>query len=334
MTIGETRPWPADARVTVVVVAYNHAPYVAECLDSIRAQGVPARVFVIDDCSPDGTATVVRDYVGADSDVRIVAHSVNQGLGASLAEGLELADTEFFVYIAADDWMEPARLEHQIDLMDAEGKTCGLVFSDVYRANPDGSRIGVTFAQDHADVWTLESPDPYKDLLTKNWIPAPSTMLRTAALRDVGGYDPDIFYEDHDVCLRIAAKYDIAGTAEVLASHREIPTALGRKFFQPQFRGEWLRARVLILRKQLGRRPDCDDLVFGLLRVQTIQLLRSGADDELARDTFTRLLKSPQSRFDAKLLAYWAASLPLLSTAFRRLQAARRSGSSSRTVQR
>jgi glycosyltransferase involved in cell wall biosynthesis len=61
--------WPtgvAQGRptVSVLVVTYNHRPYIAECLDSILGQvtDFPVEVVVADDCSTDGTRDVIRDF--------------------------------------------------------------------------------------------------------------------------------------------------------------------------------------------------------------------------------------------------------------------------------
>ena len=102
-------------------------------------------------------------------------------------------------------------------------------------------------------------------------------MIRTQALRDAGGYDESIFYEDHDVCLRLARSHDLVCVDEPLATHRELATALGRKFFQPEYRDEWLAARVRLLEKHLGFRDDCNALIAGLILELTWQRYLAGS---------------------------------------------------------
>ena len=55
-----------DARpdVSVLVMAYNHAAYIGECLDSILAQRFDGRVEILvgEDCSTDDTLAVVTEY--------------------------------------------------------------------------------------------------------------------------------------------------------------------------------------------------------------------------------------------------------------------------------
>ncbi len=51
---------PFTPRVTVIVPNYNHAPYLAQRLDSIYAQDYPAfDVILMDDCSTDDSRTIL-----------------------------------------------------------------------------------------------------------------------------------------------------------------------------------------------------------------------------------------------------------------------------------
>ena len=50
--------------VTVMVITYNHAKYIARALDSVLCQNVdfPLVIHVVDDCSTDGAQDIIRDY--------------------------------------------------------------------------------------------------------------------------------------------------------------------------------------------------------------------------------------------------------------------------------
>ena len=50
--------------VSIVTATYNHAPYIAEALDSFLAQETeyPYEIIVHDDASTDGTTEIVRNY--------------------------------------------------------------------------------------------------------------------------------------------------------------------------------------------------------------------------------------------------------------------------------
>lgn len=239
---------------TILVVSYEQAAWIEQCLDSCLAQTKTAKIIVVDDASPDRTADVVRNWIANHAtDAELIAHKVNVGLGRSLVEGLAHVDTEFFAYIAGDDWMEPERVEKQVAVFRNDGPECVLVYSDCYRADDKGNRIDALFSEGLNDGWKPHVRHAFYDLLDENWIPAPTVMIRTESLRDVGGYDPEIFYEDHDSYLRLARAGQFRCLSTPLATHRELTSSLGhRMFFYAETAPLWTRAKVLIYRKHLG----------------------------------------------------------------------------------
>ena len=50
--------------VSICVTTYRHEKYLAQTLDSLLSQQVnfPFEILIHDDCSPDGTADIIRDY--------------------------------------------------------------------------------------------------------------------------------------------------------------------------------------------------------------------------------------------------------------------------------
>lgn len=75
--------------VTAVVVTYNRADLLAECLDALTAQTrVPERIVVVDNASTDGTAAVLAQRAGA---VDVVSLHANTGGAGGFAAGLSEA---------------------------------------------------------------------------------------------------------------------------------------------------------------------------------------------------------------------------------------------------
>ena len=96
-------------RIGVVVPAYNE-----EQLLGPTVRGIPdyvSRIYVIDDCSTDGTPAVIAGL----RDPRVVAlrHEANGGVGASILDGYRLAlrdGMDLVAVMAGDDQMDPAEL--------------------------------------------------------------------------------------------------------------------------------------------------------------------------------------------------------------------------------
>lgn len=104
--------------VTVLVPAYNAAPYLRESLESILAQDYrDIELLLIDDGSTDDTAAVLATV--DDPRLRVVRQD-NTGLVGALNRGLDEARGDYLARMDADDIMPPGRLSAQVRAMDAD----------------------------------------------------------------------------------------------------------------------------------------------------------------------------------------------------------------------
>lgn len=98
--------------VAVVVPCYKERKLIGRVIDTMP--DFVDRIIVVDDCSPDDTADVVRGYVQAHPErVRLEAHPVNQGVGGAIATGYKAALEERIdvtAVMAGDAQMDPEDL--------------------------------------------------------------------------------------------------------------------------------------------------------------------------------------------------------------------------------
>jgi len=86
--------------VTFVIVNYNTAELLRECLQSIRQHAVIAsNVIVVDNASTDGSAKMVRT---AFPEVRLIANPTNVGYPKAVNQGLRAADTPYYFILNSD----------------------------------------------------------------------------------------------------------------------------------------------------------------------------------------------------------------------------------------
>lgn len=96
--------------VSIVIPAYNVAPYVEDCLQSIEGQEFEGRieVLLVDDCSTDDTFAICRDFVARHPDrYRLLQNAANQGVSATRNRGLDEARGKYFMFIDPDDLLAP-----------------------------------------------------------------------------------------------------------------------------------------------------------------------------------------------------------------------------------
>jgi glycosyltransferase involved in cell wall biosynthesis len=195
--------------IGVVVTTYNHAHFLEEALASIFCQQpAPDAVVVVDDGSSDDPAAVVRRFPRA----RLIRQQ-NRGLAAARNAGLRALDTDFVVFLDADDRLEPRAFEAGQRCF-SRAPDCGFVYGGHRYIDREGRSLGERF----------EPPGdaPYEHLLRRNYIAMHGTvMYRRDRLVEVGAFDESLRRcEDYDLYLRMAKRYPLAGYADLGAAYR------------------------------------------------------------------------------------------------------------------
>lgn len=113
-----TRHDPSQPKLTVVIPAFNVAPYIDECLDSVFSQEgcQEFEVVVVDDGSTDGTGDALRRRAELETRLNVIT-SQNGGPGHARNLGVETARSDIIIFLDSDDRMMPGRLRHQGNFM-------------------------------------------------------------------------------------------------------------------------------------------------------------------------------------------------------------------------
>lgn len=228
-------------RVSVVVPTYEHAEYVAAALESVFAQTYTDReVIVVDDGASGDTARVLAPLAGAGR-VRWIRQP-HQGTAAARNRGLAAARGELLALLDDDDLWPPDKLAWQVAALDADA-AAGMVYG-YCESFGDGGR----FRYPSADTPSGSVRDAF---LRRNRIISPGqTLLRTALVRELGGFDPSLWgTDDWDLYIRLAARARCLYVQRLALRYRRHADAASR---------DWLRlyrnARR-VHRRHLGRVP-------------------------------------------------------------------------------
>jgi len=95
-------------RLTVVIPVFNEQHTILKVIDRVQKVPTPKDIVVVDDCSTDNTAEVLRAIETAHTNVRCYFHSVNQGKGAALRTGFSHATGDIVIIQDADLEYDPA----------------------------------------------------------------------------------------------------------------------------------------------------------------------------------------------------------------------------------
>jgi len=89
-------------KVSIVIPCYNEKNTIEKCIEAVRNAPLESReIIVVDDCSQDGTQTVLQERVAQLVD-RIIYHPVNRGKGAALRSGFAAATGDTILVQDAD----------------------------------------------------------------------------------------------------------------------------------------------------------------------------------------------------------------------------------------
>lgn len=245
-----------------MVTAYNHERFIRQCLDSIESQTIlPKRLIILDDFSKDRTVSVIEKWMES-SNLSVIFNKAesNQGVCARLNYALEALDTEFFIHISGDDWMEPNRIEIQLQGMNTSTIYPSVGISSLREVDIDGELI-----VEHDYSFRLRYlSDPIENielldvLLKENIITAPSVILRTSSIKSIGGYDEKLAFEDYDLWLRLAVNHKFIFIPGIVTNYRVFAKSLSR---DPSQKTNQQTSEALMLMKHYGRKITSNELI-------------------------------------------------------------------------
>jgi glycosyltransferase involved in cell wall biosynthesis len=240
----------------VIATTYNHGRFVEQCLDAIAAQtSRDFELVIMDDCSTDGSVAAIRSWLERTGfPAQLIVNEQNRGICATRNIALAHCAGEFISSVAGDDYFEPEKLEHQYAFFQSLAPSVAVVFSNTTVVDEAGRALRSSYAVNDEVV----DGQIFDRLMRSNYIPAPSVMIRRRALDDIGGYDEQLAFEDYDIWLRLADRYEFRYLAESLANYRIVSNSISR---DPRRTPAITYSKALALLKWVGRSAELDDRI-------------------------------------------------------------------------
>ena len=109
--------------LSVVTITYNHAPYIAKCIEGVLMQQVnfPMEFIIAEDCSTDGTRAICEEYAKKYPDlIRLLPSEGNMGAVMNEQRAFEAARGKYIATCEGDDyWTDPLKLQKQVDFLES-----------------------------------------------------------------------------------------------------------------------------------------------------------------------------------------------------------------------
>ncbi len=216
--------------VSVLMPAYNHAPYVRAAVESVLAQShADLELIAIDDASSDATWEVLQSFT--DARLRLVRHDANRGAHATLNEALALARGEFIAILNSDDVYYPERLRKAVAcLTDKPDLAACFTHYDYIDEAGGVVRDAASLAADYPDAGrdlgagaaALDRQElQVLSLLARNYLHTTSNLVcRRGVFEQVGTFRSFRYVHDHDFFLRLCRRYPVEVMRESLLGYR------------------------------------------------------------------------------------------------------------------
>lgn len=158
-----------DVKISVIICAYNEQKHINKAIDSILGQTfTDYEIIIVNDGSTDLTGKIADDYAAKNAKVRVV-HQINQGLTCARKAGVVAADSEWIVFLDADDTM------------------CADGLENLYRPVKEGADTNMVLALEYCDFNRTYIPvEEYRDRTIKQRIRIEmwSRMIRRGLFND------------------------------------------------------------------------------------------------------------------------------------------------------
>jgi len=251
-------------KIGVVIPAYNAAKWLPHSVASVRAQlRQPDEFLVVDDGSTDDTREVCR-HLGVPC-----VRRENGGLAAARNTGFSVTDSEWMLFLDADDALYP----HSLGCLSeaAEKSDAGVVYGYVLQRQALATETRL-----HSMPYAVG--DPPAPARAHFWWTAVSTagsaLIRRSLDREIGGFDESFRQvEDADYWLRCGVTAPFAHCGQIVLDKTFIPSSLG----QQQDTSIWFRLQLQLkfLDWCASRRIDTSFLDASLERMVDHALTRT-----------------------------------------------------------
>jgi glycosyltransferase involved in cell wall biosynthesis len=201
-------------RISIVTSTYNRAEMLRRAIESVWAQDFQEwEMCVVGDCTPDHTGEVVASY----NDPRLRFHNLAEkspeGSHGAIAKNYgiqQMARAPYIAYLDDDDAYKLNFLSTMMGYLAEHPDAALLYCRAMYRDKKTGKQIWGNPFQRFLHGYSREKLQRY------NFIDTDCVIHKKAAIDEVGGWNPDFYFDDYELWLRISEKYDFHYLNEVL----------------------------------------------------------------------------------------------------------------------
>ena len=235
--------------IAVVVVSYQSAATLNQCLQRLRAARDVVQIRVVDNASQDGTLGIAQQHALADPRVRFIANPDNPGFATANNQGVHDSDAPWLAFVNPDLMVEVDTLAQLRDRGVALGDCLlgveqvdeqGRVDAAVRRRDPD---FGAMLRHPLAGSKLALAAEPGMAMQPVPALSGALLLMPRGLFERIGGWDEGyrLHAEDLDLCRRARE----AGATVAIANDLHVLHVRGVSSRSRPFFVEWHKHRGL-----------------------------------------------------------------------------------------
>lgn len=219
-------------KVSILIPAYNHEEFVADCIESVLAQDYKnIEVLICDDKSSDKTYEIIRTYEKKLKErfqtVIIEQNKRNLGISANCNLIWKRATGDYYKFIASDDMLVKDAISRFVSFFE-EHKDVDIVYSNIYEIDKDVKYSDIKKGCLYGKMFNKQQPmgkNLTSLLLGRCFIPAVSVMISKRTRNKYGIFNENLSFEDWEYWLRVSVDGNIQYMHTPTAFYRKLRTS-------------------------------------------------------------------------------------------------------------
>ncbi|WP_291789191.1 glycosyltransferase family A protein [Cecembia sp.] len=196
--------------LSIICTVFNQEAFLTQCLAGIAGLSYPnLEIFLVDNGSSDDSRAILKDWVDKNRSnftISTIFRDLDMPYCQSFNQVLAQVNGKYLIDLSGDDILQTQHAIKSITRLE-ENPLAALSFSDAFLYK-EGIKKSF-YPRDHQG--RLKSPviegELYEVLVARHHVLSVTMVLRTDFIKEVGGYDESLAYEDFDIQVRLARKH-------------------------------------------------------------------------------------------------------------------------------
>ncbi len=165
----------SNPKISIICPSYNHEKYVGYFIESVLAQTVQDfELIIVDDCSTDNNVKEIEKF--HDKRIKLIKHEYNQGINASLTDGINEASSDIICTVASDDMLCEDYIESILNIFESEN--ADVIYVSLDLCNKFNKRLNKKISVENKPGFEILR----ESFVGQNQVPSPGMAIKKSAI--------------------------------------------------------------------------------------------------------------------------------------------------------